>query len=85
MTITAIPASSYEWYWWDGLTAGETVHNPLTITANQNRSITAVFRLSTAPSGIEPGIIVILVGVVAIGIVLYLLINRPTSITKFKP
>ena len=83
MTIEAIPKSGYEWYWWDGLTVSETVDNPVTITAHQDRNITALFRVSIAPPGIEPGMIAIIVGAVAAGVVLYLLIDKPTSLKKF--
>lgn len=83
MTIEAIPSSGYEWYWWDGLSASEILENPVTITANQDRSIIALFRASHAPPGIEPGIIGIIVGIVAVAAVLFLVIDKPAFLTKF--
>lgn len=46
VTLTAVPGTNYQFLNWSGDASGST--NPLTITMNSNKSITAVFQ-STAP------------------------------------
>ena len=46
MQLTAVPASGYVFSGWGGDASGTT--NPLTVTMNANKSITATFTLSSA-------------------------------------
>ena len=51
VNVTAVPAPNYHWSYWTGnVPASQT--NPLTLTMDQNRSVTAVFEPDLAANGV---------------------------------
>jgi hypothetical protein len=53
VTLNATPASDYTFDYWDYATSGFTSTNPITITMNSNKTITAHFKVVESPPVVE--------------------------------